>query len=140
MCALNSYRKDQGGALVEFALVLPLLLTIVFGIVEFSVVLYDKAVITNASREAARAGVIFRTPAFTDAQITAVATNACASHLISFGDTSPQVSLSRPSGSTAGNPLTVTVSYPFTGLMLGNLIGPLFGNHSITASTTMVYE
>lgn len=130
----------NGGALVEFALVLPLLLTLVFGIVEFSVVLYDKAVMTNASREAARAGVIYRTPALTDAQIMAVATTACANHLISFGNATPTATLSRPSGSAAGNPLTVTVSYPFTGLMLGNLIGPLFGSNAITATTTMVYE
>ena len=44
--------KDQDGAtVVEFALVLPLLVVFIFGIIEFSLLLYNKAMITNASRE-----------------------------------------------------------------------------------------
>jgi hypothetical protein len=50
--------KDQkGGALVEFAIVLPLLVILFAGIIEFSLCYYNKQVITNASREAARAGI-----------------------------------------------------------------------------------
>ena len=45
----------RGSVVVEFALIFPLLLFIVFSIIECSLALYDKAVITNASREAARA-------------------------------------------------------------------------------------
>ena len=41
--------RQRGAALVEFTLVVPLLLMILFGIIEFSVLLYDKAVVTNAS-------------------------------------------------------------------------------------------
>ena len=127
--------------MMEFALVLPPLLALVFAIIEFSVVLYDKAVITNASREAARSGVIFRTPALTDAQISAIATDACQSHLITLGGTaSPQATVTKPSGGTSGNPLTVTVTYQFTGLMLGDLLSVLSGSQNISASTTMMIE
>jgi Flp pilus assembly protein TadG len=42
--------NESGAALVEFAIVLPLLLVLIFGMIEFSVMLYDKAMITNASR------------------------------------------------------------------------------------------
>lgn len=52
-------RSEQGASAVEFALVLPLLLALTFGIIEFGFLLFDKAVITNASREGARAGVVF---------------------------------------------------------------------------------
>ena len=52
-------RCQQGASAVEFALVLPLLLLLTFGIIEFGILLYDKAVITNASREGARAGIVF---------------------------------------------------------------------------------
>lgn len=131
---------NQGGAMIEFALVLPVFLILVFGIIEFSIALYDKAVMTNASREAARAGVIFRTPALTNEQIISVAMNACANNLVSFADASPQVTISKPSGSTIGNPLTVTISYEYTGLLLGQIISPINGTANITASTTMLIE
>ncbi len=52
-------RSEQGASAVEFALIAPLLLVLTFGIIEFGLLLFDKAVITNASREGARAGVVF---------------------------------------------------------------------------------
>ncbi len=42
------HRKGQ--ALAEFALTAPLLLLLIFGIIEFGILFYNKAVITNASR------------------------------------------------------------------------------------------
>ena len=44
--------------MVEFALIFPLLLFIVFSIIECSLALYDKAVITNASRERLKAEIV----------------------------------------------------------------------------------
>jgi len=52
--------NQKGTAIVEFAIILPLLIILIFGMVEFSVLFYDKAVITNASREGARAGIVYR--------------------------------------------------------------------------------
>ncbi|MBW1744397.1 MAG: pilus assembly protein [Deltaproteobacteria bacterium] len=52
-------RDEKGVAAVEFALVLPILLILLFGIVEFSLLLYDKAMITNAAREGARVGIVY---------------------------------------------------------------------------------
>jgi Flp pilus assembly protein TadG len=95
-------RGQRGNALVEFALVLPLLLLILFGTIEFSIALYDKAIITNASREAARAGVVYKVPQLTVAQIQSVATNYMQSHLITFGTSgSPTVNVSQSSGTTS---------------------------------------
>jgi Flp pilus assembly protein TadG len=54
-------RSGKGQAIIEFAFVLPLLCIIVVGIIEFGVLFYDKAVVTNASREGARAGMCFLT-------------------------------------------------------------------------------
>ena len=47
-------QQRDGVAAVEFALVLPLLLLILFGIINFGTLMYDQAVITNAAREGAR--------------------------------------------------------------------------------------
>ena len=46
--------NERGVSAVEFALVLPVLVLILFGIVEFGLILYNQQVITNASREGAR--------------------------------------------------------------------------------------
>lgn len=51
--------KNKGAAVVEFAVVLPILLLLVFGIIEFGFLLYNKAMLTNASREAARVGIVY---------------------------------------------------------------------------------
>jgi len=50
---------QRGAAAVEFAIVLPLLLAILLGIVEFSLIMYDKAQITSASRNGARFGTMW---------------------------------------------------------------------------------
>lgn len=60
---MSTIQSDRGAAAVEFALVLPLLVFVLFGIIEFGFLLCDKAIITNASREAARrASVYNRSP------------------------------------------------------------------------------
>ena len=52
--------SQKGASAVEFALILPLLMLILFGIIEFSLLMYNKAMITNASREGARRGIVYR--------------------------------------------------------------------------------
>jgi Flp pilus assembly protein TadG len=134
-------RVQAGSALVEFGLVLPLLLLLLLGIVEFSVALFDKAMITNASREAARAGIVYKSPPLTPAQVSAVASNYLQNALVTFGSANtPQVTVSQTSGTSSGDPLTVTVSYTYAGLALGPLISPLTGSMQLAATTTMLYE
>jgi hypothetical protein len=48
---------DRGQALVEFVLALPVLLVIVFGIIEFAAAWRTYQVVTNVAREGARLGV-----------------------------------------------------------------------------------
>ena len=55
-------QREDGVVAVEFALILPILLVIMFGIIEFGFVLFEKQVITNASREGARAGIVQAAP------------------------------------------------------------------------------
>jgi Flp pilus assembly protein TadG len=51
-------RDDHGQALVEMALVLSILLLLLTGIVEFGRVLSAQLVVSHASREGARIGVV----------------------------------------------------------------------------------
>ncbi|MDX1394072.1 MAG: TadE/TadG family type IV pilus assembly protein [Gemmatimonadota bacterium] len=48
---------DRGQALVEFVLALPILLVIVFGIIEFATAWRTYQIVTNVAREGARLGV-----------------------------------------------------------------------------------
>ena len=51
---------QRGAAAVEFALVMPLLLLLVFGIIDFGLMINEKTVVANAAREGARDGAISR--------------------------------------------------------------------------------
>ncbi len=132
----------RGSAVIEFALVLPILLLILFGIIEFSIALYDKSVITNASREAARAGILSRNTPLTEAQIRQVALNYCADRLISFsaGSTDPIVSVLKPQAPTTSDPLEVLVTFQYTGFGIGRLFANLSGPIELSATTVMAYE
>jgi Flp pilus assembly protein TadG len=50
--------RDRGAAVVEFALVLPLLLLLVFGIIDFGRALNAQITLTQAAREGARLDAI----------------------------------------------------------------------------------
>lgn len=51
-------RSERGAELIEFALVFPLLLMVVLGIVDFGFLFHRMEVITNAAREGARIAVL----------------------------------------------------------------------------------
>lgn len=51
-------RGERGQDLIEFALLLPLLLFLVLGIIDFSLVFFSYNTISNAAREGARYGII----------------------------------------------------------------------------------
>ena len=57
--ARRFYFFEKGTSIVEFAVIFPLLFLLIFGIVEFGVLMYDKAILTNASREGARFGAVY---------------------------------------------------------------------------------
>ena len=52
------WKKEDGQAVVEFALVLPLLLLLIFGAMDFGWLFFNKIQVNNASREGARYAAI----------------------------------------------------------------------------------
>lgn len=131
-------QNERGAAAAEFALLLPVLLTILFGIMEFGMIMYGREVVTNASREGARAGIIQVSPKPTSGQITTIATNYLTGTGIRLSDVTIAVA-----GAGGARPamLTVTATYrypwliPYIPTVLG-LPSPL----PITMSTTMRHE
>lgn len=126
-----------GSSTVELALILPLLLGVVFASINFGVALYNQAVITNASREAARVGVAFRVPAATNQEIQAVAQSYCADNLVTFGDkVDPVVNVTSTFSRLPGDPLTVTINYGYKGVAFLKFGSPA----TLSARTTMTFE
>src|SRR4051794_32665536 len=76
--------STRGQALVELALALPVMMAMIFGAVEFGTALYDQAVVTNASREGARAGIVATTPRLNNAGIHAVVSKYSKTHLLNY--------------------------------------------------------
>lgn len=134
-------RSQRGAAVVEFALVLPLLLVLLIGGIDMSLALYDKAVITNASREGARAGIVARNPPISEAEIRQVVQAYTQSALVNFGPHKSQPSVSVEQGSLGADlTLKVSVNYTFQGIGLGDLFSSLGQPWVLSASTVMVYE
>lgn len=139
------HRDNKGQALVEFALTLPLLLIVLFGIVEFSLVLYNQAVITNASREGARVGIILRSPRvpYSGADSIDTAVQQYSSRLITFGAANAPVVAVTPAydpNALFGTDLTVRVTYNYTFLVLPNFLGWADDLLTLEAETVMKYE
>ena len=110
---MKTIKCQKGAAAVEFAIIAPLLFTIIFGIIEFGLLLYDKQVVTNASREGARHGIVFAPTRPTDAEIEAKVNTYTSNNLVTFGNmTTPTTTISR-SGNNSGDALTVTVVYNY---------------------------
>ena len=58
----NMGARERGAEAVEFALILPVFLTLVFGIVDFGYMINRDTMINNASREGARQGSVNTDP------------------------------------------------------------------------------
>ena len=107
---------ESGVALIEFAFVLPILLVLAMGMLDFGRAFHAKSLLDQAAREGARVAVV-TTP---DVDIVEARVNAV---LASGGITPTSVTVDGPD---AANMVTVTVNASFTfitpgvGLLLGD--------------------
>src|SRR5262249_34614720 len=128
-------RSESGASAVEFALLLPVLMMILFGIIEFGFALYQQAVLTNASREGARLGIVQATPAITTAQINA----AIDTYLTPAGINPANVSRAIVAGGVTGTPVSVSLTLPYNFIVLSSLTS-LAPQINLTAYTVMRHE
>lgn len=98
---------ERGAAAVEFALVVPMLLVLLLGIVEFSRAYHAQVAVSAAAREGARAMAI------QDDVDAAVDETVAAAPSLQPGLDASHVEVSS-AGCTPGQTVAVTVSYPFS--------------------------
>ena len=101
--------------MVESVIVLPVLLMLLFGVVEFGVALGRWQTLNNAAREGARASIVYRTncdPSTTEAEVRQVVRAYAASGGVTVADTDIDVQ-GTCGASTTSSRVTVTVPYIF---------------------------
>jgi Flp pilus assembly protein TadG len=128
-------RSESGASAVEFALLLPVLMMILFGIIEFGLALFQQSILTNASREGARLGIVQSIPAITTGQIDATIDN----YLTAAGIPPGNVTRVIVAGGVTGTPVQVTLTLPYTYAVLPGLtaIAPTI---NLVAQTVMRHE
>ena len=121
--------REQGSAAVEFALLLPVLLLIVFGIIDFGRALNAQETLTQAAREGARLaalnqpGVVSRTQAAaTGLSPVGVSVTAC------------------PAGAGPEVSATVTATYTFHFVTPVGAIAGLFGGSGLGSPITLTAQ
>jgi Flp pilus assembly protein TadG len=137
-------QRDQGQALVEFALVLPVLLLVLFGLVEFGRGFNYWNDATHISAEGARFAVVNRKPNPNDtASLQEQLRNQADTPELRNGGsnalpTPAQVCVSFPNGtSNIGDPVQVTMTFTYHWLTLLDKVSKLIDNKKgFTAATT----
>lgn len=145
---------EQGQAIVEMALTLPLLLLIVLGMFDFGLMFQKFEVVTNAAREGARLAVLTSEYTTADAQSRALqylasggvtgtcsATHAAGSLCVTVTPGTTTISGTTPAVTVSEMVVSVEYDYQF------NLVGPLirlfggrFGVTPLTAVSRMRVE
>jgi hypothetical protein len=109
--------RQRGQSMVEFALVVPVFLILVFGIIDFGLGLRAWISITNAAREGARVGAVRGSCSEIEAQVMNTSGGLVTS--------ASQIDIDPDCDGLAGDDIAVTVSYEY------ELITPLGGMLSI---------
>jgi Flp pilus assembly protein TadG len=138
-------RAQSGAELVEFAMVLPIMLLVFGGIVDFGLLLQRQQVVTNAAREGARLAVL---PGYTAADVQARVTQFVREG-ISSSTAAPVAALTTvtltPGSGPAFQAARVQVTLADRFLILGPIVSLAggsgsFGTIVLSATTTMRVE
>jgi Flp pilus assembly protein TadG len=131
-------RREEGAALLEMALTLPLLLVVSVSIFEFGRAYQTWQVLTNAAREGARIAVL---PNVDDAAVLdRVKTYISAGQLPPIADN--QISINRSTTVSIGAGLTapaslVAIQYPFTFIVMQPVAQLIANNSTVGAALTL---
>jgi hypothetical protein len=127
-------RKRRGAAAVEFAVVAPVFLLLVFGMIEYGRMVMVQQVITNASREGARVAVL-------DGSTAQEVQDTVTQYLNSGSIQGAVITIdpANPTDAGFGDPVTVSVDIGFS--QVSWLPSPMYlGGRTLSATTAMRRE
>jgi Flp pilus assembly protein TadG len=131
MTMLKRFENQRGVASLEFVLILPILLFVLFASVELSRAWFTMNLLTTAAREAARAGVVSAPDA------VQAAGTAKLNQLLGSGNWTGTVTCN-PAPCAPDSQVQVNVSMPFT-TVLPNLL-PMLSSITLQQTASMRYE
>ena len=144
--SVKRFRETEAGqTLVEFTLIMPIFLCLLFALVDFGRGFYGWLLVTNAAREGARAAAVQSDWATTQ---SAVWNSFCNPYPGNCALNTGQIAIANPGGNIQGlrgSAVSVQVSYTFTYVTpLGSLVTLLGGSALaapvITSTETMRLE
>jgi len=131
---ITAARKEAGVALVEAAFVLPILLVLAIGMLDFGRAFQTKSLLDQAAREGARVAVL-TSP---DLDIVTARVNAI---LAPAGITATGVTVTGPTAGTFLDTVTVSATFTFMTPGIFALVGGDYGNTiSMSSQCVMRHE
>ena len=130
MTARRDIRSEPGQAAVEFALVLPLLLVLLLGIVQFGIAFSHYVTLTDAARVGARKAITVRIGGTSPDDAKQAVRDAAGD----LDQTDLQVNVDDSSWTTSGSQITVTATYPYS------IDIPLLGLNVVSGTMTAKAE
>ena len=118
--------RDRGAAAVEFALLLPILLFLIFGIIDFGRALNAQVTLTQAAREGARLASLGESNVVSGTQTAATGLSPVTVTVTSC-----------PVNAAAGVNAVVKASYSFTFITPINAISRLLGGSGFGSTITL---
>lgn len=115
--------RDKGANLVEFAILVPLLILLLFGIVDFGWGLAQQIDVRHKARETLRLAIV-------DEPIADIEARACVDDIVKKADIQ---NLIITTGVDQGNPISVTITANMQ--QLSGLLAPFFGPDPEISST-----
>ena len=152
--AKRGMRSERGAVAVEFAILFPILMLLVFGIIDFGHAWYMRHMMSDASREGARYATRYKTDATGHRILPKNLSPTVASYVLTtWGLTSrlpcdagatvtPGGAAATESNASvlAGEDFIVTITATKTWFVLGSLIPGLGSSETLTVTTTMTCE
>jgi len=140
----HQLKHNAGAMAVEFALVAPIFLLLLFATIELGIYLHDRQVLANAAREAARVGIIMQNPRITTTVIQQTALNFSATLIganltCTPGGACSEITVTPPPNVASGNPLTVNITTDLDLPLLSAFSGVVFPI-TVGGESTMTLE
>lgn len=126
MNARKLITEEKGQSMAEFAIVLPILVVFLFGVIQFGITFNNYLTLTDAVRAGARTAAVGRQDSDPVGEATAMVRNSAAN----LNQSNLNVSVS--SDWQSGDDVTVTATYPYSISLLGLVVSS--GN--LTSKTT----